>query len=91
MNEILPHVRIPAADDDRTLVIVDDLELFDYVETFLTQQCFLYPESVQAARRPGGEVITAVFPPGRRAALEDALRRLDPAEIEAVYRLNNPA
>lgn len=88
MREILPHIRIGEDADGRVLLAVEDLELFDVIEEHLRAHYLVF-EAVQTARRPGGEVVTGVLPPGRGGALEAALALLDAAMVEGIYRLNN--
>ena len=90
MKAILPHIRVGLADDGRGLLVVDDLELYDVVEEFLSKQCLVFIESREVVRRPGGEVVTAVVSQRDAGALEGFLGKLDAGMVEAVYRLNNP-
>ena len=77
-------------DEDRCVVVVEDYELFDFVEDFLGEECDLSYEYRTRKKRPGGEIITMYFPFGvTPAVVEASLSRLSAAEIERIYRLNN--
>lgn len=90
MKQILPHISVGLDDEDRCVVVVEDYELFDFVEDFLGEECDLSYEYRISRERPGGEIITLYFPFGiTPAVVEASLSRLSAAEIERIYRLNN--
>ncbi|MBQ5942920.1 MULTISPECIES: hypothetical protein [unclassified Massilia] len=63
MKEILPHISVGLDDSGRLVVIVDDYELFDFIDDYLGDECDLPQECHTSAERPGGEVITMYFSP----------------------------
>jgi len=66
---------------------VDDTELFDFVEDFLTEQCDL-DYQVVIGRKPHA----IIFPRGISIdTVNSALSQLDPNEIERIFRINNPS
>ena len=90
MKQILPHISVGSDDGDRCIVVVEDYELFDFVEDFLGEECGLSYEYRISRERPGGEIITMYFPLGvTPAVIEACLARLSAAEIERIHKLNN--
>ena len=90
MNQILPYIHVGLDDDNRCIVVVEDYELFDFIEDFLGDKCDLAYEYRTSRERPGGEVITMYFPLDvTPAVIKRNLVKLSPAEIERIYRLNN--
>lgn len=90
MNQILPYVKLGLDEENRCIVVVEDYELFDFIDDFLADECDLTYEYRTSRPRPGGEVITMVFSPSvTRAAIEQNLLNLSPAEIVRIYKLNN--
>ena len=90
MNQILPYIHVGLSDENRCIVVVEDYELFDYIEDFLGDECDLPYEYRTSRARLGGEVITMYFPLGvTPAVIERNLLKLSSAEIERIHRLNN--
>lgn len=81
----LPHIRT-SEKDGRVLLEVDDTELFDFVDDFLTEQCDLDYEHVIL----GPKRHTIIFPPGTSIeTVNSALNQLDANDVERVFRINN--
>ncbi|MDK6078810.1 hypothetical protein [Massilia varians] len=77
-------------DDNPCIVVVEDYELFDFIDDFLGDECDLPYESRTTKERSGGEIITMYFPPAvTLEAIERNLSKLSPEEMEQIYRLNN--
>lgn len=90
MNQILPYISVGLNDENRCIVVVEDYELFDFIDDFLTEECDLIHEYRTTRERPGGEIITMYFPLGvTHKTVEQNLLQLSPAEIEGIYKLNN--
>jgi hypothetical protein len=90
MKQILPYISIGVSDENRCIVVVQDYELFDFIDDFLGDECDLPYEYRTTSERLGGEVITMYFPLAvTSAAIERSLLKLSPAEIERIYKLNN--
>lgn len=90
MKQILPYISVGLGDGNRCIVVVEDYELFDFVEDFVGDECDSSYEYRTSQERPGGEIITMFFP--LRISPEDieaSLSRLTPAEVERIYKLNN--
>lgn len=85
----LPHIRL-GEEDGRVVVQVEDDELFDFVDDYLTETCDLAFESVRLSDSVE-PTNTMLFPIGTvRDTVEVALRKLDPLEVERIFRINNP-
>jgi hypothetical protein len=90
VKQILPYISVGLDDGNRCIVVVEDYELFDFIEDFLSDECDLSYEYRISKERPGGEVITMIFPLGVTSAIiEASLLSLSPAEVERIYKLNN--
>lgn len=91
MKKIRPHIQIGIHEGGDLALVIDDYELFDFIDDYLTDECAIEYESSISIKRVGGEIITMFFPKSVSAhELESALLRLSVDEIEKVYRLNNP-
>lgn len=90
MEQVLPYISVGLDDAGRCVVVVEDYELFDFVEDFLGDECDLSYEYRTSKKRPGGEIIIMYFPLGvTPAVIQASLSSLSPAEIERIYELNN--
>ena len=90
MKQILPYISVGLDEGNRCMVVVEDYELFDFVEDFLGDESTLLYEYRTSRERVGGEIITMFFPLGVTPKdIEASLSRLSPAEVERIYKLNN--
>lgn len=90
MKQILPYISVGLDEENRCVIIVEDYELFDFVEDFLGDECDLSYEYRTSKERPGGEIVTMFFPLGvAPEVIEASLSSLSPAEVERIYKLNN--
>lgn len=90
MKQILPYISVGLDEGNRCVIVVEDYELFDFVEDFLGDECDLSYEYRTSKERPGGEIITMFFLLGVAPGLiEASLSSLSPAEVERIYKLNN--
>jgi hypothetical protein len=78
VNQILPYISVGLDDKNRCIVVVEDYELFDFIDDFLGDECDLPSEYRTAKERPGGEIITMYFP-----------LTVTVEAIERIYKLNN--
>ena len=90
MRQILPYISVGLDEGNRSVIVVEDYEPFDFVEDFLGDECDLLYEYRTSKGRPGGEIITMFFPLGVvPEVIEASLSSLSPAEVERIYKLNN--
>lgn len=90
MKQILPYISVGLDEGNRCIVVVEDYELFDFVEDFLGDKGDLSYEYRTTKERPGGEVITMFFPLGvTPEVIEASLSSMSPAEVQRIYKLNN--
>ena len=76
--------------EGRAVVDVVDDELRDMVEDHLIELCDLEYEYLQPLT-DGGKACQMVFPPNILLSnVIAALNKLDPIEVERVFRINNP-
>ena len=90
MKQILPYISVGLDEGNRCVIVVEDDELFDFIEDFLGEECDLAYQYRTSKERPGGEIITMFFPLGvAPEIIEASLVNLSPAEVERVYKLNS--
>jgi hypothetical protein len=90
VKQILPYISVGLDEGTRCIVVVEDYELFDFVEDLLGDKCDLSYEYRSSKERPGGEIISMFFPLGvTPEVIEASLSGLSPAEVERIYKLNN--
>jgi len=90
VKQILPYISVGLEQGNRCVIVVEDYELFDFVEDFLGDEFNLAYEYRTSKERPGGEIITMFFPLGvAPEIIEASLANLSPAEVERIYKLNN--
>jgi hypothetical protein len=90
VKQILPYISVGQDEGNRCIVVVEDYELFDFVEDFLSDECDLSYEYRTSKERPGGEIITMFFPLSvNPEVIEASLSSLSPLEVERIYKLNN--
>ena len=92
LKEVLPHIKIGLHETDQVVLIIDDYELFDFIDDYLTEECEISYEWWSSTERVGGEIITMCFSKAITIEqLESALLKLSPEMIESIYSLNNNA
>jgi hypothetical protein len=93
MEEVLlelPHIKLIHLENGEYCLMVEDTELNDYVEDFLWDDYEYMATTVTMQGRTGPVVYNNFFPADFPIAdLIEALKGLDVAEVERVFRLNN--
>lgn len=90
MKQILPYISVGLDEGNRCVIVIEDYELFDFVEDLLGDECDFSYEYRTSKERPGGEIITMFFPlVVAPETIESSLSSLSPAEVERIYKLNN--
>lgn len=90
VNQIFPYISVGLDDKNRCIVVVEDYELFDFIDDFLGDECDLPYDYRTTKERLGGEIVTMYFPPDvTPETIERNLLKLSPGEIERIYKLNN--
>jgi len=90
MKKILPHIEIGHDQYGAVAVSVEDYELFDFIDDYVTEECELDWESKSIGENEQGEIHTMYF--NQKHTIEEveaALLKLDQKEIERIYALNN--
>jgi hypothetical protein len=85
----LPHVCAHVVDGRPVVDIDDDAELFDFVEDELIERFDLEYEHL-CPLKATGQVRLVYAPTTSIEAIFEALRSIGPAELERIFRLNNP-
>jgi hypothetical protein len=90
VKEILPHISIGTHESGCVVLEIEDYELFDFIDDYLTDDCDILYEARTVRERPGGEIITMYFSHSvSEREIERHLAKLAPEEIESIYKLNN--
>lgn len=90
MKNILPHISIGLDEFGAVAVSVEDYELFDFIDDYVTEQCDLDWQDKTHKENEEGEVHTMYFNKKHNLIeIEQALLKLDPLEIEEIYSINN--
>ena len=87
----IPHIQINKTDEGLLTVTVKDYELFDYVEDHLIENHDLEYDYSLESEKNGVSAYTMYFPKGTpENKIKKALNELSHAEIERIFKLNNP-
>lgn len=90
MNNLLPHIQIGLNKHGAVAVSVEDDELFDFIDDYVTQECDLDWKNKIVIENSQGEVHTMYFNLKHTLVeVEAALLKLKPEEIEKIYAINN--
>ena len=86
----LPHIKYGTNDEGNIFVSVEDAELFDYVDDYLTEECSIEYEHVISSENNGIPVYTMLFSKEINSiVLETVLNNLSIVEIKKIYNINN--
>jgi hypothetical protein len=84
----LDHIRIENREGS-VAVVIDDYELFDYVDDFLTERGLEY-DHLSESEIAGRRIFTMHFPATvLTEQISTVLTQLPPDEIQRIWRLNN--
>jgi len=90
MKNILPHISIGHDENGAVAVSVEDYELFDFIDDYVTEECDLDWMDKSQKENQQGEVHIMYFDKKHDLIeVEKALIKLDPLEIEKIYAINN--
>lgn len=86
----IPHINIDTNTEGNLFVSVEDTELFDYVDDYLTEECSIEYEHVVPSENNGIPVFTMFFSKETNEhVLTKVLKDLPVSEIERIYNINN--
>ena len=86
----LPHINLGTDAEGRLFVSVEDTELFDYVDDYLTEKCNIEYEHLVPSESNGVSVYTLFFSKKiKEKEIESALSKLSVVEVEKIYNINN--
>lgn len=90
MKKILPHIEIGLDQYGTVVVSVEDYELFDFIDDYITEECDLDWQGKTVRKNAQGKVHTMHFDAKHSLTeVEGALLKLDPEEVEKIYAINN--
>lgn len=91
MKQLLPHISIGTHESGHVVLMVEEYELFDFIEDYLVEESEIPYEFKSCSDRVGGgQVITMHFPISTRLKeLEESLLKLSTELIEEIYLFNN--
>jgi hypothetical protein len=86
----IPHIKIGSNTEGNIFVTVEDTELFDYVDDYLTEECKIEYEHVISSEINDIPVYTMFFSKEtNKTVIETVLSNLSIIEIEKIYNMNN--
>jgi hypothetical protein len=87
----IPHVNIGIDTKGIIFVTVEDTEVFDYVDDYLTEECDIEYEHVVTSENNDIPVYTMYFPKETNIhVITTVLMTLSVKNIEKIYNINNP-
>ena len=87
----IPHVNIGTDTKGIIFVKVEDTEVFDYVDDYLTEECDIEYEHVVTSENNGIPIYTMYFPKETNIhVITTVLMTLSVMYIEKIYNINNP-
>ncbi|QBF84275.1 hypothetical protein EXU30_17555 [Shewanella maritima] len=90
MKKILPHIEIGLDQYGAVKVSIEDYELFDFIDDYVTETCDLDWEDKTVHTNAQGEVHTMYFNLKHSLEqVESSLSKLSVKEINKIYALNN--
>ena len=86
----IPHININTNPEGNLYVAVENTELFDYIDDYLTDECSIEYEHVVESENNGIPIYTMIFSKEVNSiVLETVLNNLSVIEIEKIYNINN--
>lgn len=86
----LPYIEIKNSGSNQIVLEIEDTEVFDFIEDYLIEQCDIHYDRLEVSKQKGISIYRLSFlEKFTREELESHLAKLDPFEIEMIYRINN--
>lgn len=86
----IPHIKIIENSESVVEVSVEDVELFDFIEDYLIEECNLEYEYLKVTDNEGLIIHTMSFPKTiKKETIDVAINKLDQKEIEKIFNINN--
>lgn len=86
----IPHIVTGSNSDGNLFVSVENTELFDYVDDYLTEECSIEYDHVIESENNGIPVYTMIFSKEtNRIVLDTVISNISTTEIEKIYNINN--
>lgn len=87
----LPHIKIGSWKSDQVVLEIEDTEVFDYIEDYLTEKCDIRYQFMEESTGGDQNIYKLYFPKSfSREDIESELFKLEPQKIERIYNINNP-
>ena len=87
---MLPHVMIDTDSNGLVNVSIEDYELFDYIDDFLTEKCSVQYEYKSESKNTKGAVYIMHFSSNYNVTeIQQYLLKLKPEALEKIYSINN--
>lgn len=85
----IPHISLGTNAAGNLFVSVEDTELFDYVDDYLTEECRIEYSHVTSSENNDVSIYTMIFPKETNVhVLTKVLKDLPISEIERIYNIN---
>ena len=86
----LPHINYGTNDEGSLFVSIEDTELFDYIDDYLTEECDIEYDYMIPSENNLISTYKLIFSKNiKEKEIEAALSKLSITEIEKIYSLNN--
>lgn len=86
----IPHVKIIENNEKVVEVSVETVELFDFIEDYLIEECNLEYEYLEIKDNNGLSIHTMYFPKKiKKETIDTAIDKLDPKEIEEIFNIKS--
>ncbi len=84
------HIKVVQDNSGITKVEVEDTELFDFIEDYLTEDCDLKYDYMETSEKEALTIHTMFFQKKfPKEVIETALSKLETAQIESIFKINN--
>ena len=85
----IPHISLGTNKAGNLFITVEDTELFDYVDDYLTEECNIEYSNVTSSENNNISTYTMIFPEETNIhVLTKVLKDLPISEIERIYNIN---
>jgi hypothetical protein len=85
----LPHLKVFKSEWRELYILIEDTELFDFIEDYLTEDCGIDNIQSQQSHIVGKSRYRVYLQPELEKKLTSELKKLNVEEIEEIWKLNN--
>ncbi len=85
----LPHLRVFKSKWKELYILIEDTELYDFIDDYLTEECEIKNLQIQQSQIEGKSRYRVYFQPEMEKKLTSELEKLNINEIKRIWKLNN--